>query len=96
MHLEPGRQSLNIFDDFFVQIRHPPLEAVGHRELIAVHQQLVGKSRSHFEELETAQLIRLAHQRQQILPAFEQLIARVPIEQAVMKQRVNLIPGQQR
>src|ERR1700678_3672338 len=50
-HFQVCRQSLDIFDDIFVEIREAKLETVRHRVLVAVHSEFVGKADSHLGEV---------------------------------------------
>ena len=47
--LEAGVEALGKFDDGPVEVRDARFEAVGHRELVGVHQQFVGKRRADLE-----------------------------------------------
>ena len=42
-YLQVRRQSFDIFDDLFVDIRHAKLEAVCHGEFVGVAEEFVGK-----------------------------------------------------
>ena len=67
-HLESGVQPLDVLHDGPVQVGDPDFEAVRHRELVGVHEQLVGKRGTDLQELESAQLVSVLHLRKKIAP----------------------------
>src|SRR5438128_4576958 len=84
-HLKIGGQFLNVLHDFLVQIRHSNFQAVGHRQLIGIHQEFVRKSGSQFQKLETTKFIGSTRQVPELLPALQYLLPRITTQHAIMK-----------
>src|SRR5580698_10311692 len=84
-HFQVCGQSLDIFDDIFVQIRDTKFKTVRHRELVRIHKEFVGKAGSHLEELQPTKLVRLGHQIRHAIPALEYGVTRVGIEYSFLE-----------
>ena len=62
-------------DHLLVEVRHAHLEAVRHRELVGVHQQLVGQRRADLQHLERAELVAAFHLGLQVRPEVDDAVA---------------------
>src|SRR5512138_3843566 len=89
--LESRSQSLDVFHDSSIQIGNPNLEAVSHRELVGVHEQLIRKRRADLEELQAPELVRLLHLRKQLGPMREHPVAGVLRKQSFVEQPVDCL-----
>ena len=56
-----------------IEIRHPHFQAMGHRQLVAEHQQFVWQRGPDLQVLETSELVQVLHFRQQRRPRFDGL-----------------------
>src|ERR1039458_3835001 len=75
-NFESWRQPLDIFHDFLIQIGHSNLETMCHRKLVRIHEELIRQSGAYFQELKSAQLVRLVRELRQVFPAVKDLVDR--------------------
>ena len=73
--LETGAKFLDVLHNRPVEVRHTGLQAMGHRQFICIHEQLVRKRRSNLQQLESSKLIGVGHLRDQVAPVISQIMA---------------------
>jgi len=88
-NLKGSLQTLDVLDDFPIEIRNPNFKGVGHGEFVCIHQEFVRESRTELDKLKPTQFIRVLHQRHEFRPTFENPISGSGWKKIVMKHSVD-------
>ena len=88
-NLQSRPETLRELDNRAIQVRHANFETVRHGELVAKHQQLVGKRGANLEMLKTAQIVEMFHLWQQLRPMCDLDLIVTVRQYAIPKQAVD-------